>query len=102
VIKVPHHGSLTSSSAAFLRAVRPAVAVVSAGRANHFGHPATPVLQRYREIGAELFRTDQDGAVTVETDGKGLDIRTFRGRHITLPSSGHAPQNHEDTKATKK
>jgi competence protein ComEC len=100
VIKVPHHGSLTSSSAAFLRAIRPAVAIVSAGRANHFGHPAPAVLQRYREIGAELFRTDQDGAISVETDGKGLDIRTFTGRHLEL-SATTAHHNHEDTKGTK-
>jgi competence protein ComEC len=98
VIKVPHHGSLTSSSAAFLRAVRPAVAIVSAGRANHFGHPAPAVLQRYREVGAELFRTDQDGAVFMETDGHTLDVRTFAGRHFELSAT---TAHHDDTKGTK-
>ena len=84
VIKVPHHGSLTSSSVGFLAAVRPRVAVVSAGRANHFGHPAPEVLERYRAAGAQIFRTDQDGAVTVTTDGAVLTVQTFGGRTLTI------------------
>ena len=63
IVKIPHHGSLTSSTPAFLAALRPAVAIASAGRANHFGHPVPEVLERYRAAGAEVFRTDQDGAV---------------------------------------
>jgi competence protein ComEC len=82
VIKVPHHGSLTSSTEEFVRAVHPNVAVVSAGRANHFGHPVPQVLERYRAAGAEIFRTDQDGAVTVDTDGTSLRVRTFSGRRF--------------------
>ena len=84
VVKMAHHGSLTSSSEPFLAAVRPGVAVVSAGRANHFGHPAPEVLARYRAVGAEIFRTDRDGAVTVSTDGTDIDVRTFTGRTISL------------------
>jgi len=80
VIKVPHHGSLTSSSEPFVAAIRPRVAVVSAGRANHFGHPVPEVLERYRAVGADVFRTDQDGAVMVDTDGRSLAVRTFTGR----------------------
>ena len=64
VVKVPHHGSLTSSTPEFVRALAPRVAVVSVGRSNRFGHPATDVLRRYRDAGAEIFRTDRDGAVT--------------------------------------
>jgi beta-lactamase superfamily II metal-dependent hydrolase len=70
VLKVPHHGSLTSSSSAFVQALAPRVAVVSVGRSNHFGHPAPVVLQRYQEVQAEVFRTDRDSAVTVDSDGK--------------------------------
>jgi competence protein ComEC len=69
VLKVPHHGSLTSSSVAFREAFRPHLAIVSAGRLNHFGHPVPEVLQRYEAIGAEILRTDRDGAVEVVTDG---------------------------------
>ena len=80
VLKVPHHGSLTSSSAGFVAAVRPQVAVVSVGRANRFGHPAPEVLERYRSIRAEIFRTDEDGAVFVESDGTSVSVHTFTGR----------------------
>ena len=84
IVKVPHHGSLTSSTAEFVRALRPAVAVVSAGRGNHFGHPVPEVLERYREVGAEIFRTDKDGAVTVDTDGMSMEVQAFTGRRLSL------------------
>jgi competence protein ComEC len=84
VMKMPHHGSLTSSTVEFVRAMHPTVAVVSAGRGNHFGHPVPEVLDRYREAGAEIFRTDRDGAVTVNTDGRSLDVQTFVGRTLSL------------------
>jgi competence protein ComEC len=82
IVKVPHHGSLTSSSAEWVQAIRPTVAVVSAGRDNHFGHPAPEVLERYRQAGAAIFRTDQDGAVMIDTDGRSLSVSTFTGRHL--------------------
>jgi competence protein ComEC len=77
VVKIPHHGSLTSSSARFVEAIHPQIAVVSAGRSNHFGHPVPEVLERYRAVGAEVFRTDRDGAVFVETDGRTVSVRTY-------------------------
>jgi competence protein ComEC len=86
VVKVPHHGSLTSSSPAFVRALAPRAAIVSVGRNNNFGHPAPAVLQRYAAAGAEIFRTDRDGAVTVDTDGKSLNVRTFTRRHAHIVS----------------
>src|SRR6185436_7178774 len=70
-------GSLTSSSEAFVRAMQPTVAVVSAGRNNHFGHPAPEVLRRYEAAGATVFRTDRDGAVFVESDGSSVNVWTF-------------------------
>ena len=96
VLKVPHHGSLTSSSPEFLQAIRPQIAVFSAGRANHFGHPAPQVLERYRDIGAAIFRTDQDGAIMLDTDGHYLDVHTFTSRALHLPEM--QPRKHEDTK----
>jgi competence protein ComEC len=98
VIKVPHHGSLTSSTSDFVRAIHPTLAVVSAGRTNHFGHPAAEVLQRYRDAGTEIFRTDLDGEVTIDTDGYSIDVHTFTGRQLHLTST---PAYHDDTKSTK-
>ena len=98
ILKVPHHGSSTSSSQEFVAALRPRIAVVSAGRNNHFGHPVAEVLGRYRAIGAEIFRTDRDGAVTVESDGRVVSIRThIGGQRMWLAS----PVHHEGTKDTK-
>lgn len=84
VVKVAHHGSVRSSSEGFVRAASPQIAVVSVGRGNRFGHPAPEVLARYRAAGAEVFRTDRDGAVTVDTDGTSLEVHTFTGRTLAL------------------
>ena len=80
VLKVPHHGSLTSSSHRFLRTVRPAIALIGVGRGNTYGHPAPYVLGRLHDVGAETFRTDRDGQITVSTDGETLWTTTFTGR----------------------
>ena len=84
VVKVPHHGSLTSSTLEFIQALAPRVAVVSVGRSNSFGHPAPAVIERYRRAGAEVFRTDRDGAVMLDTDGYSINIHTFTGRTLSL------------------
>jgi competence protein ComEC len=70
LLKVPHHGSGTSTTAAFLQAVAPRAAVISAGRWNRFGFPARGALARLAERGVRVYRTDRDGAIsaTIETD----------------------------------
>jgi competence protein ComEC len=68
VLIVPHHGSRTSSSAAFLARVAPELAVVQAGYLNRFGHPAADVVQRIQDFGAQVVRTDQCGAFTLSAD----------------------------------
>jgi competence protein ComEC len=72
VLKVGHHGSKTSSIPTFLEAVAPAVAIVSAGYENSFGHPHPDVLKRLVDRHAAVLRTDLDGLVTVATDGHRL------------------------------
>ena len=71
VLKVPHHGSRTSSAAPFVAAVAPTLAVASLGAENRFGHPARDVVARYRAAGVAFARTDRCGAVTVVPDGDG-------------------------------
>ena len=73
VLKVPHHGSRTSSSAEFIAALRPRVAVVSAGRPNRFGHPAPDVVRRYQDAGVLLLHT-ANGAISLCTDGVSLSL----------------------------
>jgi competence protein ComEC len=77
VLKLPHHGSNTSSSRAFLDAVRPQVAVISVGSDNDFGHPSREVLERLGK-NTLVYRTDQNGSVTVTSDGRRLWIETER------------------------
>jgi competence protein ComEC len=77
-LKVPHHGSKSSSTAPFLESVAPRVAVISVGEGNPFGHPNDSVVERYKERNTELLRTDQDGAVTAETDGYTLTVKSYR------------------------
>jgi competence protein ComEC len=76
VLKVPHHGSRSSSSAEFLAAVRPQLAVISVGRTNPWGHPDPPVLERLGAGGAVILRTDRHGAVTVAITAAGPRWRT--------------------------
>ncbi len=71
VVKVPHHGSPTSSTATLVAATHPALAVISCGRGNHFGFPSQEVIARWRAAGAEVARTDEDGAITVTIDMAG-------------------------------
>jgi competence protein ComEC len=78
VLKVPHHGSRRSSSMAFLEMVRPAVALISVGAGNAYGHPHPDVLSRLDQVHAVPLRTDVWGLVRVWTDGKGLELDTFR------------------------
>jgi competence protein ComEC len=75
VVKVPHHGSRSSSAPAFVRRAAPRVALISAGARNPFGHPHPEVIARYTRAGALVLRTDRDGAVEVATDGQRLWAR---------------------------
>ena len=78
VLKVPHHGSKTSSTQLFLERVRPRFAVISVGEDSPFGHPDGDVLRRLLEPGTQVFQTGQAGTTTVETDGKAVRVSTFQ------------------------
>ena len=78
LLKVGHHGSSTSSSADFLRAVRPDCALISCGEGNSYGHPEQVVLDRLEAIGAAVYRTDRDGTIRAVCDGKTIEITTER------------------------
>jgi competence protein ComEC len=79
VLKAGHHGSASSTSTAFLAAVRPKAVLVSAGEGNTYGFPSPEVLGRCRNAGAEVFRTDIDGAVEISADGRRLLVRKATG-----------------------
>ena len=77
ILKVPHHGSKSSSTQEFLESVRPKFAVftVRSGTRNRLPHPT--VLERYESMGVKIYRSDRDGAITFLTDGKSLQVATF-------------------------
>ena len=74
VLKVGHHGSAYGSSPDFVAAVAPRYAIVSVGRHNLFGHPAPSTLTTLRRFGARIYRTDENGAVTILSDGNGETV----------------------------
>ena len=80
VLKVGHHGSSTSSTDAFVAAVRPRVALVSVGAANTYGHPSIDVVRALGAAGAQVLRTDQLGSVVVRTDGRSLTVDAGGGQ----------------------
>jgi competence protein ComEC len=90
LLKVAHHGSRTATTQAFVDAVRPRVAVASAGAGNTYGHPAPATLARLRAAGARTLRTDQDGSVTIELAEAGLTVRTSGPRRAAGPAPGGA------------
>ena len=79
-LKAPHHGSVSSSSPSFLQAVSPREVFFSSGYLNPFHHPNPEVVERYKRIGTNIWRTDQQGALCVVTDGLDHKIQT----HETL------------------
>jgi competence protein ComEC len=87
VLKVPHHGSKTSSTYYFVKEVSPQYAVFPLGYKNIFHFPSKRVVERYEGLGCQVLRTDLDGAITVTSDGKQLQIRTYQGGMIT-PAEG--------------
>jgi competence protein ComEC len=78
VLKAGHHGSRWSTTDAFLARVAPTAAILSAGASNTFGHPSREVLDRLRRRAIRAFRTDTQGAITVETDGRTVRVWGFR------------------------
>ncbi|MBM3208759.1 MBL fold metallo-hydrolase [Candidatus Shapirobacteria bacterium] len=75
VLKVGHHGSKYSSSKEFLEKIKPALAVISVGAANRYGHPTPEVLGRLKELGIKVLRTDLDGEVEIISDGRSWEVR---------------------------
>ena len=81
IIKVPHHGSTTSSGEEFLKHTNPKNAIITVGLNNLFGHPNEEVLERYRNNNTNIYRTDIDGNISVKIDKNGIDIKSFLGEN---------------------
>lgn len=98
VMKVPHHGSKTSSDRAWIAATRPRIALISCGEGNRFGHPDRSTVGRYLLAGARVLRTDQEGAIRVTLTPEGAYVSTRAHpapefvRWLPDPPAGPAPR----------
>jgi len=77
VVKVPHHGSKTSSTEGFVLATKPQLAIISVGRNSRFGHPHKEVVDRWKANGATVLTTGEYGTITLTTNGYDLNLKTF-------------------------
>jgi len=100
ILKVPHHGSKTSSEAAWIEALSPSIAIISCGERNRFGHPDPATVGRYLKRGARAFRTDEEGAIRITAVAGGAYVSTRAhpapefiswNRAATVSPSGHSP-----------
>jgi competence protein ComEC len=91
VLIVPHHGSRTSSIAAFLDVVRPTVAVFQAGHRNRYGHPAPDVVSRYRERGIAVVSSPACGAWTWRSDAVPIARAKAEQRELPSGAASHTP-----------
>ena len=78
VVKVPHHGSRSSSTLPFVAATKASIAVISVGQTSVFGHPHPDVVERWQANGAQVFTTGKCGTITVTTDGTNLILTGFK------------------------
>ncbi len=78
LLKAAHHGSSTSSSQGLVKAVRPAMTIVSVGRNNKFRHPSPSVMELFRKEAIRILRTDKEGAIVLESDGKEWKVVPWR------------------------
>lgn len=93
VLKVGHHGSDTSTSIYFLRAVMPEYAVISCGKNNKYGHPTEQTLSRLSQAGVRVLRTDLQGDIVCTSDGKNVEFQVAKNESATTSPS-------EDTEPT--
>ncbi|MFN0279000.1 MAG: ComEC/Rec2 family competence protein [Pyrinomonadaceae bacterium] len=77
IIKVAHHGSRTSSIQQFIDSVAAKYAVISVGKHSPFGHPHPEVLERWKASGASVMTTGERGTISISTDGRDVEIKTF-------------------------
>ena len=75
VLKLGHHGSHSSTSEEFLKAVNPSIAVVSCAKDNKYGHPHKETMSNLKKAGITVYETFRDGDITISSNGKKLDVK---------------------------
>lgn len=90
ILKVGHHGSSSSSSPAFLSAVRPEVEIIEVGAANDYGHPTQKTLSALQSTSSKVYRTDTNGDIVVTTDGQNYSVSTSKQSWNTASTAPQA------------
>lgn len=93
VLLVGHHGSRSSTSQAFLDAVKPSYAVIQVGRGNNYGHPTSEVLKRLSDQGIKIYRNDEQGNIVFTTDGKKITVAVNKGDLVSGVSPSTTKSN---------
>ena len=84
VLKVPHHGSRTSSTESLLSRIHPRISIISAGQGNRFGHPHAQTLKHLQKHQSSVYSLAEDGSVILESNGRHVRLRTWSGRELLL------------------
>lgn len=101
LIKVPHHGSDSSSTAAFVKAVKPEIAVFQVGKDNNYGHPEQKIINRYQQIGSKIYRNDLNGDIVVSSNGTALAVKVLKTASEKQLLTGHQEKINANEKQTK-
>ena len=100
IIKVPHHGSDTSSLASWVKVLKPKIAVIQVGE-NHYGHPAATVIKLYQNQGAQVYRNDLNGNVVITTDGKNYTVKLDKIADNIMPDKNISQKQNSSKKVKK-
>ena len=84
IVKIPHHGSSTSSNLAFIKKVNPKVAIISCGQNNSYGHPNIKTLERLEKNGIDIYRTDINGTILINTDGYNYEVIVEKSPNLKI------------------
>lgn len=101
VLKVGHHGSSTSSSEKFLNKVSPKYAVISCGVNNEYGHPHKETLEKLKERNIKTYRTDLEGTVVAQSDGKEISFSTEKNNSSNIKTETYATKGNKGTTISK-
>ena len=84
MLKAAHHGSKNSGSDGFLNIVQPSLTLISAGRDNRYGHPHAETVERLKKTGSKIYSTQENGALTVRTDGRESERKSCQSGGISF------------------